>query len=189
MKFVSFVFASIVSVVSFAGCDDTVTTINKTTTTSVDAGAAVEQNIVPEPTVKESSVNVTSYKVLPWNVSVSDLWEIQDPPIDQVKLFFVNKKDRLVFSVLQEEIKMTTKEYVLEQVNFMRSLGLKSSDPKQVTINGFKYDMIECPESNFNNWQWILVDEKVATVWSCGGPSGESVNFEDCMTVMTTVKK
>jgi hypothetical protein len=154
-----------------------------------DPPSHVEPVVDTAPPVNQSTSNLALYQVNDWAIGASQLWEPQKPPLPQVKLFLINKEESLIFSVLTEEIHSTPTEYVDSQVQFLKKLNLPNTTVKKTTINNVNYSLIESPASNFNNWQWILVEDRTAYVWSCGGPKNSKVNFESCLTVMTTVQK
>jgi hypothetical protein len=167
--------------------------------TVIDQGGTVtsnnqEENVsAPNSSVSsdtnQSTQNTVLYQVNDWVVGAGVQWQSQTPPLDQVKLFLVNKEESLLFLLLVEEIKTTDKEYVDSQVEHLKKMNLTRTTLKQTTINDVSYYLIESPDSNFNNWQWIHVDGKTAYVWGCGGPKESNVNFEKCLTLMTTVQK
>lgn len=195
-------------ILNLFGCNDAPTT-NRTAHHSVDnadvtgfggksvndSSHVVKNEIVNEPNVSnnfetnQSTSNLVTYQVGDWAVGASQLWEAETPPINQVKLYLVNKQENLIFSVLVEEVQLTQNEYANAQAEFLKKLNLPNTTVKQVGVNGTNYSLIESPASNFNNWQWVFVENNVAYVWSCGGPKDSKVNFESCLTVMTTAQK
>jgi hypothetical protein len=180
------------------GCQDTHSkaSITSTVTESVTNQYSTEEVVttdtgdeVDTTIVKESNVNSVTHEVGSWKVSVPQTWEIKQPPFNTIQLFATNSREQLLFSALTEVVTVSQQEYVNSQLELLKKLGLTDSSVKPVVVNGVDYMLIEAPKSNFNNWQWVRFEDKTAYVWSCGGPRGKKVNFESCMTIMTTVRK
>jgi len=202
MKKIKFALLGFVAMIS--GCDwfttshDTSTSVSTVVETSsqtsvMETGSEEEvdaSNHSPVVDTNQSTVNTKEYQAGSWSVyAPSSLWKKQLPPINTLKLFLVNSEESLAISYLQEKTPLIPIEYVNHQVDFIKSLKTDTPTLSQVTLNGIKYYLISSPGSNFDNWQWILVEDGFAHVWSCGGPRNSKPSMESCMTVMTTLEK